>query len=203
MGPAQPSLLHPPGLCGEQTRPSTCRWRRPTAGEHPGLHRRQGDMSGGPLGLPPLCTAQHACRPASPWSQHECTHCIPATAPPLPLQREPSPQVASLQSSGLQHRNAMGPLWPRSTCRRTTTLPAPLPATPLPLPPAPPPAPLPPPLPPPGLPLLLPLGGPLRSTSQMMAVWSLPHEASMRPLWEKARCHTSSVWSNSTCDGRV
>lgn len=101
----------------------------------------------------------------------------------------------------------MGPLWPRSTCRRTTTLPPPLVASPLllplPLPPAPPPAPLPPLLPPPGLPLLLPLGAPLRSTSQMMAVWSLPHEASMRPLWEKARCHTSSVWSSSTCDRRV
>ena len=142
-------------------------------------------------------------------------HCTASQNPARPIQpRRPgpplhaamsSPQVASLLSSGLQHRKAIGPLCPRSTCRRTTTLPCllPLPAPPAPPPPGVPlslPLPAPPAPPPPGVPLSLPLPlCPLRSTSQMMAVWSLPHEASMRPLWEKDRCHTSSVWSSSTC----
>lgn len=97
----------------------------------------------------------------------------------------------------------MGPLWPRSTCRLVSVLPTTL----LPLPSS---------TPPPGLPLPLPLAPPqlplpqslllvpplplLRCcTSHRMAVWSLPHDASMRPSCENCRCQTSSEWSSSTC----
>lgn len=149
-----------------------------------GVHSRVNVSNSAVASLP-------ACRPAL--EQIPC--CQPEPHAEQPSRALPhSPHVASWVSSGLQQRNATGPVCPRSTCCRTSVLPPGAALLPLLLSPLLPPLPL---LPPPPAALLLLL----RCTSQMMAVWSLPQEASMRPSCENCRCHTSSEWSSSTCRG--
>ena len=148
------------GRCGAGRWPHTCRWPCPTAAARPGLcgGAGRGGRAHAVVGDPRARAVEP--KRQSPGSSWLPPPPQPPTARPRCWRAHSRWQSARCRGPSTGTRRAR--CAPRSTCRRVTVRPPPLP-------------------------------GPARSTSHRMAVWSLPHEASMQPSWEKARCHTSSV----------